>query len=220
MCSPSWQEGFYDSQISNQKAVPAGTVSLTPARFIISQGKEGSIVCCLPRLCLSLCHLPSGSLSPDLMPLRTDPWKHKETVKWLSKFLTRALLRPDPSSQWESTHWCYCALNQALMKSSPALPFSPTPAPITSCQIPNWTCTQGEQLSGVSECSAPSFKIARGELSYTHGWKPSGDEFLSHLLQLPHNHSSDQSKSMVLQSPPKTSFSPGPGSHGRWCFPM
>lgn len=151
--SPSWQEVFYDSQLSNQKAVPAGTVSLTPAWFITGQGKEGSIVCCPARLC----HLPSGSVSPSLMPVRTDPWKHKEAVKWLPKFLTLALSRPDPSIQWESTHWCHCALNQALMKLSPALPFSPLPAPTTSCQIPNWTAARGEHLSCLRQCSAQSF---------------------------------------------------------------
>lgn len=133
---------FYDSQISNQKAVPAGAVSLTAAWFISSQGKEGSIVCCLPQLCLSLCHLPSGSVSPNLMPVRTDPWTHKEAGKWLPKFLTPALSRPDTSSQWESTQWRCCALNQTWMKPSPTLPFSPMPAPTTSSLIPNCTGAQ------------------------------------------------------------------------------
>lgn len=204
MRSPSWQEVFYDSQITNQKAVPAGTASLTPAWFIIGQGKEGSVVCSLPLLCLSLCHLPSGSLSPSLMPVRTDPWKHKETVKWLPKFLFLALLSPDPSSQWESTHWCYCALNQALMEPSPALPFSHMPAPITSCQTPSWTGAWGEQLPCLSECSI----FQNWQSSPTHG---DGNHLVMNLAPTSFS---------CPTTPLLTRANPWCCSHGRWCFPM
>lgn len=89
-------------------------------------------------------------------------------------------------------------------------------------QLPNSQLNRclGKQLSCLSECSAQSFNSGRGEPSYTCRQKPSGDEFGSHLLQLPHDPFSDQSKSMVLQPLPKMLCSPGPESHGKWCFPI
>lgn len=214
--SPSWQEVFYDSQISNQKAVPAGTASLTLGWFITGQGKEGSIVCCLPWLCLSLCHLPSGSVTPNLMPVRTDPWKHKEAVKWFPKFLTLALLRPDPSSQWESTHWCCCALNQALMKPSPALPFSPMPAPITSCQIPNWTGAW-ESNFHVLVSALLNLSTMAEESSLTH---IDENHLVMNLVPTSFSHPMTYPLREVLQPLAKLSCSPGSGSHGKWCFPI
>lgn len=89
-----------------------------------------------------------------------------------------------------------------------------------SSASPSVTSPWGEQLSCLGEYSAQSFSNGTGELSYTCRWKPSGDEFGSHLLQLFRDPFSNQSKFMVLQPLPKLSCSPGPGSLGNWCFPI
>ena len=121
--------------------------------------------------------------------------------------LMSACSKPGPNeAQLGSAHQPQCLL------ASPAAN-SPT----------EWLPSESNFHVSVS-CLLNVSTIGAGEISYTHRWKPFGDEFGSRS-GVPHAWATPwpllrSAESMVLEPLPKMPWSPGPGSHGRWCFPM